>query len=285
MTARRRLDAEMVRRGLAPSPERAQVEIAEGRVMVSGATADKPGRLVHRGEPVVVRGPGPRFVSRAGAKLAGAVERFSFAAELDGCLALDAGASTGGFTDCLLQYGARKVIAVDVGHNQLHERLRHDPRVYNLERTNLRTLDPELIGVPVDVVVADLAFISLRAVLAPVFGACRSGALYAFLVKPQFEAERVEADRGRGIITDPSVWRRVLDEVGVALAARHATIMGVMVSPLTGADGNVEFMIVGRAPGDGSDGLLGEDGAMDRGDFGAAFDEAVTLASSGSDRS
>ena len=251
-SARRRLDAELVRRGLVPSRERARAEIEAGRVLVGGAPAAKPSRLVAAGEAVRLLGPGPRFVSRGGEKLAGAVERFHLGPELAGARVLDAGASTGGFTDCALQHGAAEVVAVDVGHNQLHERLRADPRVRDLERVNLRTLDPALVGDPVDVVVGDLSFISLRLVLEPLFAMCRPGALYALLVKPQFEAGRAEADRGRGVITDPEVWHRVLHEVAAALGQRGASIMGAMVSPLTGSDGNVEFVLVGRAPG-GSD--------------------------------
>jgi len=249
VSTRRRLDAELVRRGLAPSRERAQADIAAGRVTVGGAPATKASRLVGPGEAVVVHGPPPRWVSRAGAKLEGAVERFELGPLLEGARVLDCGASTGGFTDCALQHGAREVVAVDVGHNQLHERLRRDPRVRNVERTNLRTLDPAVIGEPVDVVVGDLSFISLRMVLEPVFAVARPGAPFALLVKPQFEAGRAEVARGRGIVTDPVVWRRVLGEVCAALDERGATIMGAMVSPLTGSDGNVEFVVVGRAPG------------------------------------
>jgi 23S rRNA (cytidine1920-2'-O)/16S rRNA (cytidine1409-2'-O)-methyltransferase len=249
VSTRRRLDAELVRRGLAPSRERAQAEIAAGRVTVGGAPATKPARLVDSGEAVVVHGPPPRFVSRAGAKLEGAVERFALGPLFDGATVLDCGASTGGFTDCALQHGAAEVVSVDVGHNQLHERLRRDPRVRNVERTNLRMMDPAIVGDPVDLVVGDLSFISLRLVLDPVFAVARPGAPYALLVKPQFEAGRVEAARGRGIVTDPEIWRRVLDEVATALRERGATIMGAMVSPLTGSDGNVEFVVVGRCPG------------------------------------
>ena len=234
MSTRRRLDAELVRRGLAPSRERAQAEIAAGRVTVGGAPATKAARLVGPGEAVVVHGPPPRWVSRAGAKLEGAVEHFGMGPLFAGARVLDCGASTGGFTDCALQHGAAEVVAVDVGHNQLHERLRADARVRNIERTNLRTLDPAVVGEPVDVVVGDLSFISLELVLSPVFAVARPGAPYAFLVKPQFEAGRSEVAKGKGVVTDPTVWRRVLAEVCTALEARGATIMGVMVSPITG---------------------------------------------------
>jgi 23S rRNA (cytidine1920-2'-O)/16S rRNA (cytidine1409-2'-O)-methyltransferase len=245
---RRRLDAELVRRGLAPSRERAQDDIAAGRVLVGGAPTVKASRLVDPGEAVVLLGPPARFVSRAGAKLEGAIERFGLGEFFDGARVLDVGASTGGFTDCALQHGAREVIALDVGHNQLHERIRADPRVRNLERTNIRSVDPALVGDAVDLVVGDLSFISLRLVLEPVFSLCRSGVPYALLVKPQFEAGRAEAARGRGIITDPAIWARVLDEVLSALVGLGATIMGVMVSPITGSDGNVEFIVAGRSP-------------------------------------
>jgi 23S rRNA (cytidine1920-2'-O)/16S rRNA (cytidine1409-2'-O)-methyltransferase len=200
-------------------------------------------------EAVVVRGDGPRFVGRGGDKLAAALDRF--AVPVDGVRALDAGASTGGFTDCLLQYGARRVVAVDVGYGQLHERLRADPRVESVERTNVRDLAPGDVGPPFDLVVADLSFISLRTVLAPLLGLAAPGAHLVLLVKPQFEAGRDEATRSRGVIRDPAVWRRVLDEVLIALQATGAAIMGVMVSPLTGADGNVEFLVHARAATDG----------------------------------
>jgi 23S rRNA (cytidine1920-2'-O)/16S rRNA (cytidine1409-2'-O)-methyltransferase len=276
VTTRRRLDAELVRRGLAASRERAQADIAAGRVTVGGAPATKASRLVGAGEAVVVHGPPPRFVSRAGAKLLGAIDRFGLAPVLAGARVLDAGASTGGFTDCVLQHGAAEVVAVDVGHNQLHERLRGDPRVRDVERTNLRTLDPKVVGEPVDVVVGDLSFISLRLVLDPVFAASRAGAPFALLVKPQFEAGRAEVARGRGVVTDPAVWRRVLGEVCAALVERRASIMGAMASPLPGSDGNVEFVVVGRAPGPSTP--LAGHRALEAAALDAALDAAVAEA-------
>jgi 23S rRNA (cytidine1920-2'-O)/16S rRNA (cytidine1409-2'-O)-methyltransferase len=219
-------------------------------------------------EAVVVRGDGPRFVGRGGDKLAAALDRF--AVPVDGSRALDAGASTGGFTDCLLQYGARCVVAVDVGYGQLHERLRADPRVESVERTNVRDLVSGDLGPPFDLVVADLSFISLRTVLAPLLGQAVPGAHIVLLVKPQFEAGRDEASRGRGVIRDPEVWRRVLDEVMIALQASGAAIMGAMVSPLTGADGNVEFLVHARAATDGHAAGMGAHAA-------AAVDDALAL--------
>lgn len=273
---RRRLDAELVRRGLAPSRERAQNEIAAGRVLVGGAPTLKASRMVDPAEAVVVLGPPPRFVSRAGVKLEGAIERFGLADRFDGARVLDVGASTGGFTDCALQCGAREVIALDVGHNQLHERIRSDPRVVNLERTNVRSADPELLGGPVDLVVGDLSFISLRLVLGPIFTLCRPGAVYVLLVKPQFEAGRTEAARGKGVITDPEIWARVLDEVLSAIIELGAAIMGVMVSPITGSDGNVEFIVTGRAPDPMNS--ASPAGALSSGQVATAIAEAVAAA-------
>jgi 23S rRNA (cytidine1920-2'-O)/16S rRNA (cytidine1409-2'-O)-methyltransferase len=160
--------------------------------------------------------------------------------------ALDVGASTGGFTDCLLQRGAAAVVAVDVGYGQLHERLRADPRVEVHERTNARDLRPGDLGPPAELLVGDLSFISLRTVLPSVIPLVVDGADVVVLVKPQFEAGREEAARGRGVITDPAIWRRVLAEVSVALEATGTAIMGAMASPLTGADGNVEFLLHAR---------------------------------------
>jgi 23S rRNA (cytidine1920-2'-O)/16S rRNA (cytidine1409-2'-O)-methyltransferase len=234
-----------VRRGLAPSRSQAQADIDAGRVTVDGAPASKASRLVAPAEAIVVHGPPPRFVGRGGEKLDAALERF--AVEVAGRRAVDLGASTGGFTDALLQRGATSVVAVDVGYGQLHERLRADPRVEVRERTNARELTPGDLGRPAEVLVGDLSFISLRAVVPVAVALVAPGADLVLLVKPQFEAGREEAARGRGVITDPVVWRRVLEEVSTALAAAGATIMGAMASPLTGADGNVEFLIHARA--------------------------------------
>ncbi|MEX1218081.1 MAG: TlyA family RNA methyltransferase [Acidimicrobiales bacterium] len=249
MGARRRLDTELVRRGLASSRERAQADITEGRVTVGGAPATKASRMVDASEAVLVHGPPPKFVSRAGAKLEGAVLAFGLEPIIRGSRVLDAGASTGGFTDCVLHYGAADVLAVDVGHNQLHERLGADPRVRSIERTNLRTVDGSALGPLVDIVVGDLSFISLALVLDTLMAASVPGAIYVLLVKPQFEAGRTEVSKGKGIIDSPDIWHRVLSEVSAALLERNAAIMGVMVSPITGTDGNVEFILLGRFDG------------------------------------
>lgn len=203
--------------------------------------AERAARLVDPGEAVVVEGPPPRFVGRGGEKLDAALERF--AVVVAGKLALDAGASTGGFTDCLLQRGAAVVVAVDVGRGQLDDRLRRDPRVVVHERTNIRHVSvADLGGTPFAVVVADLSFISLRTVAPALIHLAADGADLVWLVKPQFEVGRRDASRTKGVIRDPALWRRAVLDVAVAVEELGATMMGVMASPLRGADGNVEFL-------------------------------------------
>jgi 23S rRNA (cytidine1920-2'-O)/16S rRNA (cytidine1409-2'-O)-methyltransferase len=245
--ARRRLDADLVARGLVTSRAEAQQLIDARRVLVNGAIADKPARMVAAGDQLMIAGPPPRFVGRGGLKLEHALD--TFGVDVRGLRALDAGASTGGFTDCLLQRGAEHVVAVDVGHGQLHERLRADARVTNLERTNVRTLDRATIGGPVDIVVGDLSFISLRLVIDPLVAVCHPGAPMVMLVKPQFEAGRSEVSRGRGVISDPAVWERVRDEVERALIDAGCTVAGWTESPITGAEGNTEFLVHAITPG------------------------------------
>ena len=234
--ARRRLDAELVRRGLVTSRERARAVIADGLVTVAGAPADKPGRLVGLDDPVAVAGPPPRFVSRGGEKLDAALDRFGL--DVAGRTVVDAGASTGGFTDCLLQRGAAAVVAVDVGRGQLHPRLRADPRVTVRERTNIRDLR---LDAPADFVVADLSFVSLRTLASTLVG-LSAGKAVVVLIKPQFEVGRVEASRAKGVIRDAGLRRAAVEGVRDAFAACGAAMMGVMVSPLRGAEGNVEFL-------------------------------------------
>lgn len=251
MSRRRRLDAELVRRELADSRSRAQELIVSRRVLVGGAVAEKAARQVDPGDAIELLGDGPRFVSRGGEKLAAALERF--AVDVEGRRVVDAGSSTGGFTDCVLQAGAAHVVAIDVGRNQLHERMRADRRVAVHEQTNIRTLDPAAVGGPGDVLVGDLSFISLRTVLDSLLALTAEGGDLVLLVKPQFEAGKAEADRAKGVIRDAEVWSRTLTEVCIALQERGAAIMGAMTSPITGGDGNVEFLVHARrggAPGD-----------------------------------
>jgi 23S rRNA (cytidine1920-2'-O)/16S rRNA (cytidine1409-2'-O)-methyltransferase len=239
--SRQRLDAELVRRKLAPSREVAVELVNERRVTVKGAIAEKASRLVDRAEPIEVLGPPRPYVSRGGEKLAAALDHFGI--DVSRVRALDAGASTGGFTDCLLQRGAAHVVAVDVGHGQLHDRLRGDVRVDVRERTNIRALDAAAIGGAVPLVVADLSFISLRTVAGALLACATPHADLVLLVKPQFEAGRAEASKGKGVIRDPEVRARVVDEVSGAFRALGAAIIGSMESPITGADGNVEFLL------------------------------------------
>ncbi|HEX5585865.1 MAG TPA: TlyA family RNA methyltransferase [Acidimicrobiia bacterium] len=262
MTVRRRLDAELVRRGLLASRSQAVDAITAGRVLVAGSRADAPARLVDPAESIALTGEGPRFVSRGGEKLAAALDAFAVRAE--GRRALDAGASTGGFTDCLLQRGAAEVVAVDVGRGQLAWSVRTDPRVVVMERTNVRDLDADAIGGAVDLVVADLSFISLVTV-APALRACATpDADFVLLVKPQFEAGRARVGKG-GIVRDPEVHRAVLREVRIGLAGSELTVVDAVASPLRGADGNAEFLFHARCSSAVAAGgaVLADDAALD----------------------
>ena len=246
MARRQRLDAELVRRALVTSRAHGARAIDEMRVLVNGAMADKPARLVHAGDAIELTGPPPRFVSRGGEKLDAALEHFGI--EVSGLVALDAGASTGGFTDCLLQRGAARVVALDVGHGQLHPRIRSDNRVQVLERFHVRDVTPAAIGGDVDIVVADLSFISITRVLPALIGACRPAGMMVLLVKPQFEAGRAEVGRGHGVITDPLIHARVQAEVQDALTAAGCAVCGWMVSPLVGGHGNIEMLVSAHTP-------------------------------------
>jgi 23S rRNA (cytidine1920-2'-O)/16S rRNA (cytidine1409-2'-O)-methyltransferase len=242
---RRRLDTELMRRDLAATPTRARELIEAGQVLVGGAIASKPTRMVAPGDPVVVTGSGPQFVSRGGDKLDVALTTFQI--DPNGKRVVDVGASTGGFSDCVIQRGAREVIAIDVGYGQLDQHIRDDPRVNVFERTNVRYLELSDIGGPGDLVVADLSFISLRTVLPRLTALCGDKGELLMLVKPQFEAARVEASRSQGIIRNPDVWLRVLEEISKCVFEAGLGIMGLMVSPLRGAGGNTEFFMHCRA--------------------------------------
>ncbi len=241
MARRQRLDAELVRRQLVATRVDAARAIEANRVLVNGAVADKSSRQVHAGDAIVIEGEGPRFVSRGGDKLDAALECFSL--DVTNWRVLDAGASTGGFTDCLLQRGAAHVVALDVGHGQLHPKIRNDHRVTVIERFHVRDVTAEVIGGSVQLVTADLSFISIVRVLPALVGACAPGGHLVLLVKPQFEAGRVEVARGHGIITDPAIHDRVRGEVHEALEARGCTVIGWTDSPITGGDGNREFLV------------------------------------------
>ncbi|HRI81104.1 MAG TPA: TlyA family RNA methyltransferase [Opitutaceae bacterium] len=242
--AKLRLDELLVARGLADSRAQAKALIMSGRVLHGTARLDKPGREFPSDLELTVEQP-PRFVSRGGEKLTAALERFAL--DLRGAHVLDVGASTGGFTDCALQAGAADVVCVDVGRAQLHAKLRADPRVTNLEKINARHLNAAALPRPdFDVIVMDLSFISLKSVLPAVWPLLRTGGRLIALVKPQFEAGKTEADKGRGVIRDAAVQEATLAGVrDFALTGlRGARLVGHMDSPITGADGNREFLLV-----------------------------------------
>lgn len=242
---RLRLDAELVRRGLAPSRERAAQMIADGRVKVSGALASKAATGVTTDVAIVVlEGEnGPDYVSRGAHKLAGALAAFEpLGLSVEGRRCLDAGASTGGFTDVLLRADAAEVVAVDVGYGQLHWSLQQDERVQVHDRTNVRTLEATAIGGPVDVVVGDLSFISLTLVLDALLGVTREDGDLALMVKPQFEVGKDRLGKG-GVVRDPELWVETVLGVAHAAGERGWGAQAVTVSPLPGPSGNVEFFL------------------------------------------
>lgn len=242
-STRQRLDELLVTRGLADSRSQAKALIMSGRVLHGTTRLDKPGKEFAADIDLVVEQP-PRFVSRGGEKLQGWIEKFSL--DLRGAHLLDVGASTGGFTDCALQAGAADAVCIDVGRAQLHPKLQSDPRVTNLEKINARHLAaPDLPRSDFDAIVMDLSFISLRSVLPAVWPFLRPGGSLVALVKPQFEAGKAEVDKGRGIIRDTAVQDAVLADIqSFALAQLPgATLIGTMDSPITGTDGNREFLL------------------------------------------
>jgi 23S rRNA (cytidine1920-2'-O)/16S rRNA (cytidine1409-2'-O)-methyltransferase len=242
---RLRLDAELVRRKLAPSRERAAQLIADGRVSVAGVTATKPATGVTTDVAIVVKAgeDGPDYVSRGAHKLLGALAAFGPAGlTVAGRRCLDAGASTGGFTDVLLRAGARQVVAVDVGYGQLDWSLQSDDRVVVHDRTNVRTLTAEQIGGPVEVVVGDLSFISLTLVLDALLGVTAPDGDLALMVKPQFEVGKERLGKG-GVVRDPDLRAEVVVDVARAAAERGWGAQAVAVSPLPGPKGNVEFFL------------------------------------------
>lgn len=231
---------------------------------VNGAIADKPSRQVLPGDALLVTGPGPRYVGRGGDKMQGALE--AFALDVGGARCVDVGSSTGGFTDCLLQHGAVTVVAVDVGRAQLHERLLADDRVDVREQTDIRNVTLASLSGPADVgerrnvtaaaaggadvIVCDVSFIGVERVLPKILELLDPAGVAVVLIKPQFEAGKQEASRGRGVIKDPDIWQRVLHEVVASTSAAGATAVAGCVSPIRGGQGNVEFFLLIR-PGSG----------------------------------
>jgi 23S rRNA (cytidine1920-2'-O)/16S rRNA (cytidine1409-2'-O)-methyltransferase len=245
---RLRLDAELVRRGLARSREHASELVAQGRVKVGGAVATKPATGVTTDVAIVVREDPdrPEYVSRGGHKLAGALAAFAgHGLEVRGRRCLDAGASTGGFTDVLLRHGAREVVAVDVGYGQLAWSLQSDDRVVVHDRTNIRELTPDLVGGPVDLVVCDLSFISLELVLDPLLAVTAPDGELALMVKPQFEVGKDRVGKG-GVVRDLDLRAEAVTTIAEAAARRGWGAVAVTTSPLPGPSGNVEFFLLLR---------------------------------------
>jgi 23S rRNA (cytidine1920-2'-O)/16S rRNA (cytidine1409-2'-O)-methyltransferase len=235
-----RLDQLLVERGLAPSRERARALIIAGQVTVDGAVVSKAGTPVKDDAHVALAVPDHPYVGRGGIKLTHALDVFRI--DVAGRRALDIGASTGGFTDALLQRGARDVVALDVGHGQLDWRLRNDPRVLVREGINARSLTPGVIPHQVDVVTIDVAFISLKHIFPSLPPLLAPGADIVALIKPQFEAGRGEVGKG-GLVTDPAVHAAVVEQVTAYASACNLSRLGLTPSPITGASGNQEFLI------------------------------------------
>ena len=242
---RERLDEALVRLQIADTVEKARALIMEGRVFQNGQRLDKPALPLKTDAGLVVKGDKIPYVSRGGLKLERAIRAFGL--DLSGLICLDVGSSTGGFTDCMLQNGAQRVFSVDVGYGLLDWKLRNDPRVTVLERVNARNLSPELLGgCAADFASMDVSFISVRTVLPAVRTCVREGAHLAVLVKPQFEARREQVGKG-GIVRDPQVHREVLLGVIAAVPGMGFAPLGLAVSPIRGAEGNVEFLLHLRA--------------------------------------
>jgi 23S rRNA (cytidine1920-2'-O)/16S rRNA (cytidine1409-2'-O)-methyltransferase len=239
-----RIDQLLVQRGLAPSRARAQAVILAGEVFVGGVRVDKAGTLVDEAAALDVRAADHPYVSRGGVKLAGALDAFALA--VAGLRCLDLGASTGGFTDCLLQRGAARVVAVDVGYGQLAHSLRVDPRVVVLERTNARTLLPDAIGGPADLTVVDASFIGLGKLLPAIARCTREGGDVVALIKPQFEVGREQASRARGVVRDETVRAGAIEATVEAVAAAGLEVLARADSVLPGPKGNREAFVHAR---------------------------------------
>jgi 23S rRNA (cytidine1920-2'-O)/16S rRNA (cytidine1409-2'-O)-methyltransferase len=242
--AKMRLDQLLVDRGLVESRARAQALIMAGLVFTGERRLDKPGMPVAEDVVIDLRGQDHPWVSRGGLKLAKAIAEFSI--DPTGMVAIDVGASTGGFTDVLLTHGAARVYAVDVGHGQLAWKLREDPRVVVLERTNARHLTAEQIQEPIDIVVCDASFIGLETVLPAALALAQPGAWLAALIKPQFEVGKGRVGKG-GVVREPELHAEVCERIHGWLARQPGwTVLGIVESPIKGPEGNIEFLIVGR---------------------------------------
>ncbi len=239
-TGKIRLDRLLVDRGLMESRERAQALVLAGQVLVNDRKQDKAGALVPEDADIRILGQVLPYVSRGGLKLEAALQEFKI--NVSGCIALDVGASTGGFTDCLLQHGAAKVYAVDVGYGQMAWKIRQDPRVVVIERTNIRAAGPSLIPEPVDLIVVDVSFISLEKVIPSVLKFLKPESEIIALIKPQFEVGKEQVGKG-GIVRDEEARKASVDRITGFMRAAGLEVKGIIPSPITGQDGNVEFLI------------------------------------------
>lgn len=235
-----RLDVELVNRGLVESREKGRALIMEGAVYVNGQKAYKAGDKVKDGMNIEIRGAKLRYVSRGGLKLEKALDVFPIT--LDGCVCMDIGASTGGFTDCMLQNGAKKVYAVDVGYGQLAWKLRSDERVVNMERTNIRYIDFDLVERPLDFVSTDVSFISLSHVLPVAYKLLKDGGEMVALIKPQFEAGREQVGK-KGVVRDIAVHSEVIKKITSLAFDTGFSVRGLDFSPIKGPEGNIEFLM------------------------------------------
>jgi 23S rRNA (cytidine1920-2'-O)/16S rRNA (cytidine1409-2'-O)-methyltransferase len=245
MSDKLRLDQALVERGLAPTRSKAQALILAGLVFSGEKRLDKPGTTLAAGAPLEIRGKDHPYVSRGGVKLAAALDEFAI--DPAGLVALDIGASTGGFTDVLLRRGARRVYAVDVGHGQLDWGLRNDGRVVVLERVNARALTRDQVPEPPALVVCDASFIGLETVLPTALDLAAPQATLVALIKPQFEVGPQLVGKG-GVVRDPALHKAVCDRIVAWLEAKGWRVQGVIESPLKGADGNIEFLVAARHP-------------------------------------
>ena len=242
--AKERIDQLLVKRGLAPTRARAQALVLAGKVYLGDARIDKSGVTVPHDAELSVRGADHPFVSRGGVKLAGALDAFALSVTELRCL--DLGASTGGFTDCLLQRGAREVVAVDVGYGQLAHKLRIDPRVVVMERTNGRSLRAEILGGPVDLTVVDASFIGIHQLIDAIALCTREGGHLVALIKPQFEVGREEATRGKGVIRDEGVRKEAIRRAHHHVTEAGFTLVAACDSPIAGPKGNLEAFVHAR---------------------------------------
>ena len=241
-----RLDKLLVDKGFAPTRERAQSLVLAAKVLVNGRVLTKAGHQVPEDSEIRIIADAIPYVSRGGLKLEHAIRAFSI--EVSGRIAMDVGSSTGGFTDCLLSLGARRVYAVDVGYGQLALKLRNDPRVIPLERNNIRHLPAELIPEPVQIAVIDTSFISLKLVIPSVLNFLESEAVLVALIKPQFEAGREQASKGAGVIRDPRIHEEVCDALAKFTTGLGFEVVGIIPSPILGPKGNREFLMAAVAP-------------------------------------